>query len=156
MKRIILTKGFSAIVDDEDYIWLSGYKWHVLGQRFYAARRAYNKDGTSKVLYMHREIMKTQKGMQVDHINGNTLDNQKSNLRNCSRQENSYNRISSRGISQYKGVSWNKVAKKWQSYISVRGKNIFLGCYKDMKNAAKAYNEAAEKHHKEFAKLNCI
>ena len=86
MKEIPLTRGKFALVDDEDYEWLSQWKWYC-STTGYAVRGCKNR-----ILYMHREIAKTKPGMLTDHINRNKLDNRKENLRFCSHRENMKNR----------------------------------------------------------------
>jgi hypothetical protein len=93
----------------------------------------------------------------VDHINGNGLDNRKSNLRLCERHENALNRvINYNNVSGYKGVSWFKPIKKWRAQIQYKKVVYYLGCFNKRIDAAKAYNAAALKYHGEFANLNKI
>ena len=114
MKKITLTQGKEAIVDDDDYEMLMEYKWcaqkRITGI-FYVARST-PKDSSGKqkiLLLMHREITNAPKGMEVDHINGNPLDNRKENLRICTNQQNAMNRGKrSDNTSGYKGVSYKK------------------------------------------------
>ena len=97
--------------------------------------------------------METPKGMDTDHINGNTLDNRRCNLRVCTRERNTGNQKPLRGItSKFKGVCWVKARSKWR--VAISGK--FIGEYISELDAAKAYNEAAKKHFGEFARLNVI
>ena len=100
--------------------------------------------------------MKTDDEFYVDHINGNGLDNRKANLRAATALQNSWNcrKTRRKKSSKYKGVSWLKRQKIWQSRIQANGKMIFLGNFKDEKKAAEVYDQAAQKHHKEFAVLN--
>lgn len=103
----------------------------------------------------HRVIMSAPSGMQVDHINGNTLDNRRCNLRICTSAENGRNRKPRKGGSSgYKGVCWNKPAQKWQARIMVGGKSISLGYFDDEVEAARAYDAAACEFHGDFARLN--
>lgn len=149
MKKIPLTKGKFAIVDDEDYEWLSERKWHIGGSG-YAVR--FSK---RKCCLMHREIMKTPRGMDVDHINGNTLDNRKENLRNCTRSQNNMNRNAYRKtLSGFKGVYWDKEKHLWYSRITYSGTDFRLGYFRDPVDAALAYDDAARKHYGEFAHTN--
>ena len=146
---IPLTKGKFALIDDDDFEKLIQYKWHCssLG---YAEHRI---PSTMKMLKMHRVVNGTPDGLMTDHINGNRLDNRKSNLRNCDRSQNLAN--SSRrkdNKSGYKGVLWDKRERKWIASIRVNGKLHFLGRYVNIKVAAQAYSEAANKHFGEFAK----
>lgn len=153
-KEIILTQNKITIVDDEDFERLNKFKWHAHSTPhiFYAARTFNNK-----MIYMHRYIMKTEGKLQVDHINGNPLDNRKSNLRIVTQKQNTRNsKMKNTNTSGYKGVYWYKRSKKWCTHIHVDGKTINLGYFDDKNDAAKVYNEAAIKYFGEFAKLNII
>ncbi|KKL49351.1 hypothetical protein LCGC14_2316410, partial [marine sediment metagenome] len=108
---------------------------------------------------MSRQILGLERGdkRQADHINHNTLDNCRVNLRVCTIQENQMNqKPRSNTTSNYKGVSWNKQTKKWVAFIGVNTEAIYLGCFTLERNAAEAYNRAAKIYHKEFACLNQI
>lgn len=157
MKEIKLTKGAVAIVDNEDYEKLKNYSWY-LSDTGYASTTTWDKVSKKSIhKKMHRMIIGAESGMDVDHINGNRLDNRKSNLRVCTRAENLKNSsIRSDNSSGYKGVSFFKPIKKWRAYIGVNGKHIPLGYFDDPIEAAKAYNKAALELHGEFAKLNII
>lgn len=102
---------------------------------------------------LHRLVLNAPKGMEVDHINGDRLDNRRENLRLVTRQQNARNRGANRSNrSGYKGVSLGHSA--WLAYIAISGKNIALGSFKTAEDAAKAYNEAAIKLFGEHARLN--
>ncbi len=156
MKEIQLTQGQVALVDDEDYEHLNQWKWyaHKFKSTYYAGRTC-RASGKPKTIKMHREIMKTPAGFLCDHKDHNGLNNQKCNLRNCTKSENNANGTSM-GSSKYLGVSYYKAAKKWQAYIRKDNKPIFLGKHDSENMAGKAYNEAALKYHGEFARLNII
>ena len=148
MKQIPLTQGKFALVDDEDYEKLSQSKWNERGTRTNVYAR------TQGGLSMHRLLMGSQ-GDEIDHIDGNGLNNQKSNLRVCTRAENSRNRkLGKTNKSGYKGVSWKTENKKWQVAIMKDAKQIHLGYFFCLIKAAKAYDKAAKKLFGEFAKLN--
>ena len=156
MRKIKLSQNKIAIVDDEDYEMLIKHKWYAnkLKHKWYVNTnvRIANK---RTVIRMHRMILKPNTNVQVDHINGNSLDNRKDNLRLCNNAENMRNRDKPRNnTSGYKGVTWNKDMKKWQAQIMVNYINIILGYYKDIKKAARVYNEAALKYFGEYAYLN--
>lgn len=104
---------------------------------------------------MHRFIMDAPKGQQVDHINGNKLDNRKSNLRICSHSENLRNQRKPKdNKSGFKGVSWHKGAKRWCAEIRSNGKRHHLGYFDTAEDAAKAYDIAATLIHGDYARLN--
>lgn len=157
MKRIELSQGQVALVDDEDHEWLSQFNWHAEKRRntFYAVRNKRGADGKRRRVYMHREIMKTPRGMDTDHCNGDGLDNGRANLRICTRADNRHNEgVRSNNTSGYKGVSWDKRCKNWQAYISVNGKMTHLGNYTDKVDAARAYDKAALELHGSYARIN--
>ena len=132
MKEIPLTRGKVALVDDEDYNELSKYKWWLFGhgKAFYAIWVERCNDGKRHKKYMHSMIVKTPPGMEVDHINGNGLDNRRENLRVGTHRNNMQNRHVPKS-SKYPGVNWNKNAKKWQSLIWIDGKTRYLGYFSD-------------------------
>ena len=149
MKRILLTQGQYAIVDDEDFEWLSKYKWCALwnknNQSFYAVRSKSKKEhGKASLISMARQILRLSYGdkRNSDHINHNTLDNRKSKLRIVSCQQNQFNRKSP------KGYYWHKAVKKYHARIKVNGKNIYLGLFVTAKEARNAYLKAKEIYHK--------
>lgn len=161
MKLIPLTRGLSAMVDDEDYDYLNKFKWHAVKSRytFYAVTNNFDKSISSKKsLCMHRMIIDVlEKPVLVDHADRDGLNNQKYNLRECSHSSNCANRKSRvNSTSNYIGVSWCKKAKKWKPQIMKDGKRTYLGAFKDEKYAALVYNEAAKRIHGEFANLNKI
>jgi len=154
--KIPLTKNRFAKVDPEDYIWLSQFRWFCNRRPHtsYAIRNAGEGKERKKVL-MHREIMETPRHLVCDHRNRNGLDNRKQNLRNCTKQENGMNRLGQKnGTSRYKGVCRHKRMKKWVACIKANGQKRHLGYFVSEVSAAKAYDEAARKYHREFASLN--
>lgn len=155
-RRIKLTQGKTALVDDDVYEELSKYKWFYAGR--YPARGVTVSHKKQRNLYMHHAIMGVQKkGQEVDHIDGNGLNNQKSNLRFATHAQNGRNQRKSKvNTSGYKGVSWNKKDKKWHSQIKVNKKTIHLGSYAEKEDAYMAYCMACAKHHGEFANLGVI
>ncbi len=148
-----------AMVDDEDYDYLNKWKWGAFYGRntTYAMRSPRLPDGTHTSICLHRFIMNPEKGIHVDHINGNGLDNRRDNLRLCTIVQNQQNQQNCRGgSSKYKGVCWHKHTKKWQARIGVRQVKVHLGVFNDETDAAIAYNEAAKHYFGEFANLNII
>ena len=152
MKEIQLTQGKVALVDDEDFEYLNQWKWYVT-KRNYVRRSKENE-----TLYLHRIILNVKdKNIFIDHVNMNKLDNRKINLRICNRSQNGMNRNkTSLNSSGYKGVVFDIRRKKYYAKIKVNQKIIFLGYYINCIDAARAYNQAAQKYHGEFAKLNVI
>ena len=148
-KFIRLTKGRTAIVDDTDYKTLSKYKWHALVTKHtsYAKRNSKNREA----ILMHRQILGPPKGIQVDHINHNGLDNRRSNLRLATHGQNLARK---RGIpkSGYKGVDFSQ--GKWRARIRKNRTQMFLGHFGSAEEAGKAYDLAAMKLHGKFAKTN--
>ncbi len=150
-KSITLTRGKVALVDDADYERINKHKWYI-NENGYAVRTQWMPP---KKIRMHREVMKTPDEMITDHINGDKLDNRKSNLRICNDSQNAANgRIRNTNTSGYKGVSWHKQNKKWRAYIVISGKQKSLGLYDTPREAAKAYNDAAQEIFGVFAKIN--
>ena len=170
MKYIDLTQGKKAIVDDEDYEKLSKFKWHAQkhnrqgGASWYAVRhyrdkKIKNKHGQSKITIqaMHRVIMNAPKGKNIDHINGNPLDNRKKNLRICTHQQNLWNsRYNKTPDHPYKGVLkfHSKGHPGWQVFIGYNGQTIRLGWFKSAIVAAKTYDKLAKALFGDFACLN--
>ena len=135
MKRIKLTQGKYAIVDDENFNWLNRWKWRVstLG---YAVRANYKNGKRIGDTFMQRFINNTPDGFDTDHKNRNKLDNKKSNLRTATRSQNNFNSEPPKtNTSGYKGVWWHEGQKRWWSHIQVSGKRIHLGSFITKKEA---------------------
>jgi len=153
MKKIKLTREQYAIVDDENYRELNRYKWHARydlhSASYYATRHK-----EQIMVQMHRIILNAPRGIQVDHINHNTLDNRIENLRMCTNSQNHMNRKPHKNTtSKYKGVCLPQ-NKKWVAQIHVNKKQVHLGYFELEIQAAKAYNKAARKYFGKFALLN--
>jgi hypothetical protein len=159
LMRILLSKGLVALVDAEDFDSLSKYKWRALSGRGinYAARYSV-KDGKKGVVLMHRQILNAPNGSEVDHRNGDGLDNQRTNLRFATRSQQGANTKKSRNpkTSIYKGVRREQSGspRPWQSRITVEGKAIYLGRFTTEIEAAESYDRAATKYFKQYAKTN--
>jgi hypothetical protein len=160
--RIVAVGTLSALVDDGDYELVSRFKWRPYrGGRSgkngtnYAMAHSPMVDGERHSIIMHRIIMDASKGTGVDHVDGNGLNNQRSNLRLVTAAENGANQKSREGCSsKFKGVSLDKRHGTWKSYIQVRGKIMWLGQYRSEADAAKAYDAAARKYFGQYARLN--
>lgn len=158
MKEIVLTRGKVAIVDDDDFERLNQFKWCF--DNVYAKRGVYipETQGT-KTLRMHNDILTAPKGMVVDHINLNKLDNRKENLRVVSRQYNNIHRAKGcRNKTGFVGVQYipHLKLKKWTAEIRMNGKRFYLGYFHTAIEAAREYNKHALKHFGEYAVLNQI
>ncbi len=150
MRSIELTQGKVTYVDDEDFVALNKFKWCARKNRkvFYAIRRSGNKTEQ-----MHAVIMKTPKGLQTDHIDGDGLNNQRSNLRVCTQSENRMNTGGYKNNkSGFRGVYWKAETKKWAAQITAGGKQFSLGYFKTKELAHEAYCRACVKYHGEFAR----
>lgn len=154
MAEIPLTQGKVAIVDDADLPLVTQYKWHC--KHGYAARSTYG-NGRSTIL-MHRAILNAPDGTEIDHIDGNKLNNRRANLRLCSHADNMKNKVSykkrAENHSCFKGVHWKKATRKWMACIQLDGKRRHLGHFTDETEAALAYDTAARELFGEFARPN--
>jgi hypothetical protein len=151
-----LTRGAVALIDDADLPLVQGWKWQMMNTGY--AARSTKIDGRRLCLLMHRVIAAPPVGVEVDHINGNRLDNRRENLRLCSRTQNARNkaRKSTGAASRFKGVWRNRSCLKWQAGIEVDGRRIHLGLYWREIDAALAYDRAALEHFGEFARTNFL
>ena len=141
MKKIPLNRGLFALVDDDDYEYLSQYRWRVHKDKntCYACT---NTNGLR--IRMHRMIMNARAGYDVDHIDGDGLNNQKQNLREVTRRQNAQN-IHMPTSSIFPGVSWHKKSRKWQANAVVDGKKKWIGQYGNEEEAFAAYCEFVQK-----------
>lgn len=151
-----LPGGDIAVIDESDIEAASGYNWYLSdsgrGKRYVRSR----KSRTNSPIYLHRLILPGADGRHVDHVNGDTLDNRRENLRVASHTENTRNSsVPRNNTSGFKGVSkatW--VTGRWRATIRIDGKQAFLGVFDTPEEAAIAYDEAAKNHYGEFAHLN--
>ncbi len=147
---IPLTRGKVSIVSPEDHASLAKVNWHLSGpaEAGYAAR-----EENKRCIKMHRVIVDCPDGYVVDHINGNTLDNRRENLRICKAKDNSRNaRAGKNSSSGIRGVSWNRQHHKWRTRIIVDGECHELGMFSDSKRAALVYNIAARHYYNNFVR----
>lgn len=145
MKKIPLTHGYFTLVDDEDFEFLSQWKWFAqkMAHTIYAARKPWVSGGRGKStkIFMHRIILNTPTHMQTDHMDGDGLNNQKANIRVVTRRDNMLNRArwAKGNISKSRGAYLDKRDGKWSSSITIDGKCIYLGRFKTEEEAANAY-----------------
>jgi len=154
MKIIPLTQGKATLVDDEDFEFLNQFKWyaHKCRNTYYVQRGYKKEDGKLGNIHMHRIIMDIKNNKQIDHIDHNGLNNQKSNLRICNHKQNMRNSTGF-GKSKFKGINLQR-GKYFAAHISINGKTKHLGSFKTEIEAAKKYDEAAKMYYGEFANLN--
>lgn len=160
MKAIPLTQGKVALVDDADFERLNNYQWYAQKQvrqsrtTWYAVR--HSKGGTRRLLRMHREILSiVDPKVEVDHVDGNGLDNRRRNIRAATSQQNNHNRRKRTKCSSiFKGVCWLSARGKWRAHIEINGHTHHIGYFDDEQAAARAYDEAARHLFREFAFTN--
>lgn len=152
--EIPLTQGQVALVDDRAAVAVLAHKWYANRSRhaFYASRAIRHPDGTRATLKLHTFLT----GWPLtDHINGNTLDNRRANLRQATNAENMHNRRRyANNTSGFKGVTFHKATGMWRAQISLDGRRIQLSHYATAEDAARAYDAAAREYFREFAYLN--
>ena len=151
MKVCKATNGTKFVVDDDDYEVVRQYSWDWLKPGYIV------RSSNGQIVRLHRMVMKAPKGMDVDHVDGNRLNNCKQNLRICTRQQNTFNAGPLTGkTSIYKGVHWDKKNQKWRAQIKIGSKQKHLGLFIDESAAALKYNEAAAVLCGEYARLNKV
>lgn len=151
IRLIPLSRGMSAIVDAADFDQLSQWKWYAqkCGSKYYAAR---HERGTARVLLMHRELLAPPELMEIDHEDGDGLNNCRSNIRLATHRENNLNKgPTRRSTSGIKGVSFDKATGKWRATIRTLGHSIYLGIFISKDDAGNAYRNAANRLHGQFA-----
>lgn len=145
-KELLLTNNQYTIVNSSLHHFLSSFKWRLI--KNYPATTIDNK-----TIRLHRFIMMASPKEEIDHIDGNPLNNTISNLRRCTRWQNSCNRKFNT-LSGFKGLVFIKSLNKWRAQIRVHGKLLYLGFYVNPKEAALAYDKAARKYFGEFSRTN--
>jgi len=151
MKKIPLTQGQYALVDDENYDELNKHKWCAMYSKsinsFYAARNISNGRNKQKTVFMHRCILKVMNNDCIDHINHNTLDNRKLNIRDVTKSQNAMNAgVQKNNKSGHKGVYFDKANGKWRATISINYKKLHIGYYTSLIEAINARKKAEEYH----------
>lgn len=154
-REIPITRGLVTRVDEEEYARFTKGKWQALigtSGKVYAYRKTSRKEGPRRIEYLHRLVMNAGPGEQVDHRDGDGLNNQRSNLRLCTNQQNGANRGKTRvNQSGRKGVIIMP-SGRLQAIVRFNGKNIYLGIYDDLDVAANAYLKKAKELFGEFAR----
>lgn len=152
MKKIPLSRGLFALVDDADFEWLNGWKWTATNgssrsKRIYAYRPIRIGGKHVSNIMMHQQILDTPKGFDTDHKNRDGLDNRRENIRVVSRTQNNYNLgLKKNNTSGYRGISWSKHDKRWRAYIGGSKTREELGHYKTIEEAVIARKEAEKWH----------
>jgi hypothetical protein len=160
MKEIVLTQGFVSLVDDEDYERINQFTWcaNKQGNTYRAERKKWNSQRSCWVSdTIHWMILPPKPGYEIDHINGDELDNRRCNLRYATKSQQQANRKHTCGTSAYKGVFYDKsrnLARPYRAYINCNGVRKYLGYYSTETAAAEAYDLAAMDLFGEFAALN--
>jgi len=157
VKEIELTRGYVALVDDQDYERVIRFNWyaHVDKQHVYAARSLPWAGGKRRPEYLHRFILGAPSDIHVDHRNRNTLDCRRDNLREATQAQNMQNRGKFRtNRTGYKGVDFFTQCGKWRAQIKVHGKTMHLGLFSTPEDAARAYDATARREYGEFAWTN--
>lgn len=145
MRKIALTQGYIAIVDNADYKFLARWKWHacVCPKNIYAMRSQHLPNGKCRHIMMHRVINKTPARFETDHVNGNGLDNRRKNLMTVTKSQNQAKRKPNANCrSKHKGVYWHVQHEKWCASIQINRKRFHLGLFSNERAAAKAFKTA--------------
>lgn len=157
-----LTKGYEAVIDAADVPLVDGWNWTAVEARnriggvraVYAIRAERRPMGKSIQIYLHHSMIPKKRGFEVDHIDGDGLNNRRVNLRRTTRAQNGKNmQLSVANSSGFKGVCWDKRRGKWYAYIHVDRKQHPLGRFNSAEEAAEAYAEASKKLHREFGRI---
>jgi hypothetical protein len=157
MIEIQLTRGYIALIDDEDR-WVTAVHWHVQVNPKtvpYAIHSTEDCDGVKKSVLLHRVILGVTGAVTVDHINGNGLDCRRANLRVATHAQNLCNRGKQRNnTSGFKGVAWEPRRNRWRAKLNAAGIEYWGGLHDTPEDAARAYDVLARKIHGEFAHTN--
>jgi len=157
VKTIFITRGLVTVVDDADFDMLNAFSWMATPasnkKKHYVSRSIW-VGGSNKTVYMHRVLLNAPRGLEVDHIDGDSLNNQRANLRLCTKGQNAVNRRSYSPASGYRGVYGNTPRDTFKAEVTTNGERQRLGTFADPVEAAKAYDKAAMAAFGDFAILN--
>ena len=145
----VTSQGVEFFYDKKDKVLINSHTWTF-------SRRGYVVTSVNrKKVYLHRMLMPVDSGFDVDHVNGNKLDNRRCNLRVCTHQQNMFNqKCRCTNTSGYMGVSKHKAAGKYEAYVNMSGNKIYLGLYDTAQEAAVVRDTAASHYYGEYANLN--
>lgn len=143
--ELMLCGGVTCLIDDEDWDRIKAYKWCRHAKKKYAGARV-----EDRMVLMHRMIMNAPKGVAVDHINHDTFDNRKMNLRICTQAENMWNAKHRGSNTKIRGIHFRKKVGNYQVDITSNGKRLYLGVYSNLEDAITVRKEAEIKYHGEY------
>lgn len=151
----IYCKNTVAVIDKDDYNKVVKYKWNLHTDSvntYLRAYKGYKENGVKEYIFLHNLIMDNlNKNFIIDHIDGNTLNNRKNNLRRCDLKKNELNKKKPKNnTSGHKGVSYSPIERKWKAYITHNNKRIHLGTFINKEDAVKVRKEAENKYFKDF------
>lgn len=159
MNCTIHLKGGDISISSKDYQNISQYKWTAQMARNWKRYviASIKLEGKWKTVQLHRFILGAKKGQEVDHVNGDTLNNTRENLRICTKSQNRMNQDKYKNNnSGYKGVHFDRHIGKWRAQVNKDGTYLFSKYYDNLMEAVDAYNKNAKRYHGEFARTNCI
>jgi hypothetical protein len=160
VREIPLTKGYVALIDDDDFELVSAHKWSAIvhrnpsGSVYVYAHRTVVIDGRQVQLRLHRFLMDAKPGELVDHKDSDGLNNQRHNIRHCTRTQNNVNIVHPHKQSKCGFIGVHAYRRKWRARISVANRRVHLGLFETPEDAARAYDRKAIELHGEFARLN--